>query len=93
MVGPPPPCSHLLFISTMILGNIENHQGHGIIKLIFGCEETTVFDVLTTINERVSEMFILGMFGMTLACGCGTPRGVSPFPVYHIFHVNVKQFT
>ncbi len=54
------------------------------------------FDVLTgliTINVHVSDMFILGMFGATLACGCGTLRGVSLFPVYHIFHVNVKQFT
>lgn len=54
------------------------------------------FDVLTgliTINVHVSDMFIFWMFGMTLACGCGTLRGVSLFPVYHIFYVNVKQFT
>ena len=54
------------------------------------------FDILTgliTINVHVSDMFILGMFGMTQACGCGTLRGVSMFPVYHISHVNVKQFT
>lgn len=54
------------------------------------------FDVLTgliAMNVSVSDMFIFGMFGMTLACGCGTLRGVSLFPVYHIFHMNVKQFT
>lgn len=62
-------------------------------------KETTFilfFDVLTdliTINVRISDVFILGMFGLTLACGCGTVRGVSLLPVYHIFYVNVKQFT
>ena len=68
-------------------------------KSVFVSKETTFilfFDVLTgliTINVRVSDMFILEMFAMTLACGCGTLRGVSLFPVYHILHVNVKQFT
>lgn len=52
-----------------------------------------VLTALITINVHVSEMFTLGMFGMTLACGCGTLRGVLLFPVYQVFRVNVKQFT
>lgn len=55
-----------------------------------------ISDVLTeliTINVHVSGLFMLGMFAVTLACGGGTLRGVSLFPVYHILHVDVKQFT
>lgn len=54
------------------------------------------FDVLTgliTTNVWVLDVFILGMFAATLACGCGTLRGFPLFPVYPILPVNVKQFT
>ena len=70
-----------------------------ITQSVFVCQETMFmlcFDILTgqiTINVHVSDMFIFGMFGKTLACGFRTLRGVSLLPVYHIFHVNVKQFT
>lgn len=70
-----------------------------IMKFTFAFKEMTLmpcFDVLTSliaINVHVSDMFIFWKSGMTLACGCGALREVSLFPVYHIFHVNVKQFT